>query len=108
MADPRIGKRLQECRQKAGLGQSDLAKLTGMGVPAISNIERGNNYPTVDNLVAMMNAIGASPNYVFQDVVAPSLSIKSLGDFDALPEAKKAQIIKIIRILLEEDDNEPK
>lgn len=103
MVDPHIGKRLKECRQKAGISQTELAQITGMGVPAISNIERGSNYPTVDNLITIMKTIGASPNYIFQDVLVHSFCLKESGDFEALPEAKKQQLIKITKILWQDE-----
>lgn len=107
MVDPHIGKRLKECRQKAGISQTELAQITGMGITAISNIERGSNYPTVDNLITIMKAVDASPNYVFQDVLKPSCRISQLGDIGIVPEAQRRKIMKVLEILLD-DQNEEK
>ena len=106
MVNPSIGRRLQECRVKAGLGQEEIAKRIGIGVTAVSNIERGSNYPTVENLITFMNIVGASADYIFQDVLDSTYQFQALGfeDIENLPEKRKQQIKRILEILMEPEE----
>jgi transcriptional regulator with XRE-family HTH domain len=53
-----FGARLRELRTAAGLSQRDLASLVGTSSAAISNLEAGNNAPTLGTLVRLAEALG--------------------------------------------------
>ena len=46
----RIGFLLQQARKDKNWTQAELAEACGLSVEAVSNIERGVNYPSFDNL----------------------------------------------------------
>ena len=49
----RIGFLLQKNRKEQKLTQADIAAACGLSVEAVSNIERGVNYPSFDNLFSI-------------------------------------------------------
>ena len=51
----RIGFLLQKARKEQKLTQADVAEFCGLSVEAVSNIERGANYPSFDNLFSICN-----------------------------------------------------
>ena len=50
--------KVSEAREKAGLTQKELAAMTGLTQSNISNIEKGNNIPTLATLNKIANATG--------------------------------------------------
>lgn len=50
--------KVSEAREKAGLTQKELAAITGLTQSNISNIEKGNNIPTLVTLNKIANATG--------------------------------------------------
>jgi transcriptional regulator with XRE-family HTH domain len=54
-----FGTRLKQKRIAAGMTQDDLANLTGLSQPQISNLERGRNLPTLPTLDALERLLGA-------------------------------------------------
>ena len=53
-----FGARLRELRTAAGLSQRALAARVGTSCAAISNLEAGNNAPTLGTLVRLADALG--------------------------------------------------
>jgi Predicted transcriptional regulators len=53
-----IGKRIAYLRKRQGLLQKDLANLTGIGCPRLSNIETGRNRPSICTLASIATALG--------------------------------------------------
>ena len=104
MVDERLGKKLQECREKAGKSQDELANYVGVSVTSISNVERGANYPSFENFVKILNFIGASPNEVLFEMVDSAQISKASELWDKMkrlsPE-KRNQIMKVVEILLD-------
>ena len=64
-----IGKRIQEYRKKSGITQEELAEKVGLSASYYSAIERGASFPRFDNLIAIINEIGASADQIFADVI---------------------------------------
>jgi transcriptional regulator with XRE-family HTH domain len=52
-----FGKHLRKLRTDRGLTQGQLAERCGTSVPAISNLEAGNNSPTLGTLVRLADAL---------------------------------------------------
>ena len=108
MVDERLGKRIQEYREKAGISQEELSAHIGISITSISNIERGANYPSFDNFVKILNIIKASPNQVMFDMVdqAQISEASELWDnIKTLDNSKRTQIFRIVKILLEDFKN---
>ena len=53
----RVGERIWELRERAGLTQGQLAALAGTSQPGIARIERGNANPTLSTLVRIADAL---------------------------------------------------
>ncbi len=65
----KIGKRIKECREKANLTQEQLANIVKCSTTYISVVERGESFPRGDKLISILNAIHASADSIFCDVV---------------------------------------
>lgn len=72
----KIGNNLKRLRRLKGLKQSELAELVGVEDKTISRIEVGGNYPSMDLLVRMAEALDIElTEFVnFSDKVTESLS----------------------------------
>lgn len=55
-----IGKRIKETRKKMHASQAELAEMTGLSVPYISNIETAYKKASLSSLVSIANAAGIS------------------------------------------------
>lgn len=62
-----IGLRIRQARENAGLTQEKLAELVDRTKEAISNIERGVNYPAIETLLRISDAVGMSMSYLLED-----------------------------------------
>lgn len=105
MVDKKVGKRIKQFRKLAGLNQEDLAEKTSLSVIAISNIECGKNYPSVENFIAIANAINVSADALLIDVINNAYEQKAniLSEMLAkAPQSKRAQILKVVETLLNE------
>ena len=83
-----LGKRLRELRKRNNLNQEKLAELAGFeSSNAISNIENGYNYPSIQNLEKILNVLNSS----FVEI------------FDFQHKQNKNELIKEIKTKLEEN-----
>ena len=62
-----IGLRVKRAREAAGLTQDKLAELVDRTKEAISNIERGVNYPAIETLLRIADAVGISMSYMLEE-----------------------------------------
>ena len=60
-----LGQRIRELRQRKGLSQEKLAEMVGMEPPSICYIENGRNYPALQNLEKIINALNTTFSEVF-------------------------------------------
>lgn len=105
MVDERLGKRIQDFREKAGVSQEELASHLGISVTSVSNIERGANYPSFENFIKILNYIKASPNQVMFDLVDQAQISKASELWDHIKQLdnhKRNQIFRVVQIMLEE------
>lgn len=58
-----IGERIQRKRHSQNFTQEQLAEMVNTSKNTISNIERGENPPSVEFIVKICNILGADPNY---------------------------------------------
>ena len=63
----RIGFLLQKNRKEQKLTQADIAAACGLSVEAVSNIERGVNYPSFDNLFSICAKLKCSSGEILKD-----------------------------------------
>lgn len=58
-----IGERIQRKRRSLNFTQEKLAEMVNTSKNTISNIERGENPPSIEFIVKICNVLGADPNY---------------------------------------------
>ena len=99
----RIGFLLQQARKQKKMTQADIAEACGMSVEAVSNIERGVNYPSFDNFFLICEKLDCSSGEILSDVVSndkkePRLSLetKAIAVIRHLPD----QDLKIVSKML--------
>ena len=105
MVNKNVGKRIKQNRKLLGLNQEDLAEKTSLSVIAISNIECGKNYPSMENFITIANAINVSADTLLIDVINNSYEQKANELSERLakaPHSKRTQILKIVETLLNE------
>lgn len=64
--DTGIGNRIKEHRMKLGMSQRDLAKCLEVSDTAISAIERGSNYPSIETLKKISDMFNISIDYLLK------------------------------------------
>ena len=103
-----IGKRFKENREAIGITQVELAKIVGTSVTYISSVERGLSFPRGDKLVAMLNALNASADSVFCDVVDGSTKQRACALYDMLldlPASEQNRILETVEFLIRQSKN---
>ena len=89
-----IGRRVRDARRSAGLTQVALGQSVGLARTSITNIETGNQQPTVHALWRIGGVLGVSPCALLPDWPAePVRTDPRLPD--DVPEATRAILIKI-------------
>jgi transcriptional regulator with XRE-family HTH domain len=66
-SEPNVGSRLRSIRDQRGLSLRALAERCGLSINAISQIERGENSPTVASLHRLATALGVHITDFFQE-----------------------------------------
>jgi len=61
-----IGARMREARNRSGFTQEQLAEKVGIGTTYISDIERGAKFPSLSLFIKIIDALGASSDYVLR------------------------------------------
>lgn len=103
--DSRIGRRIQKYREKAGITQEELAEAVSLSKTAISNIERGANYPSFENYIKIANAIGVSSDLLLADVLEQAYEGKASELSERLKTvslSKRQEIFAVVEILTQE------
>lgn len=82
----KIGNNIKKLRLKKGLKQSELAEMVGVEDKTISRIEVGGNYPSMDLLVRLGNALECElVDFVnFTDKIVESLNELSKEDLKTI------------------------
>lgn len=88
-----FGKRVKELRKKCGYTQEQLSEKLGLFPKQIGNIETGNCFTTMNNLVKLSEVLG--------------VEIKDLFDFEYL-EDREVLIKKINDLISKSSDNDLK
>lgn len=65
-----LGQRIQKLRKDKKITQEQLAEMVGIDPKNISRIEKGNNYPTAENLTSIAKALNVDiyELFVFNDI----------------------------------------
>ena len=72
-----IGARIAARRKELYMTQEKLTEKVGMSVNQLSNIENSHSMPTVETLLKISDALGATPDYFLLGIGRDSERIKS-------------------------------
>ena len=75
----RVGNRIKDLREQAGISQEKLAKLLGVARPTVTGIERGQRRLTVDELVKLSEIFGVTADAILDKDKAPEVTIREDG-----------------------------
>ncbi|AEI65364.1 DNA-binding protein [Corallococcus macrosporus] len=78
-----LGEALRAARLRAGLPQTEVARLVAISRNAYSRLERGRMLPSLETLHRLCTALGASPNELLGHPAAPPLGMSAAAK-DAL------------------------
>ena len=98
-----LGLRIKELRKARKLSQEQLAELIGLEPPSVCNIEKGKNYPTIQNLEKIVDVLGVSFVDIFQFEHHRQNKdlIKEINKFLYCNPNKVQDIYKIVKVLCE-------
>lgn len=103
MDKKKVGLRIREYRRKAHITQEVMAEAMGISVTAVSNIERGLNFPTFENFIKIVNILGVSADLLLLDVIDSAYVSKAseLSEvLKAVPAYKRKQIFDVIETMV--------
>jgi transcriptional regulator with XRE-family HTH domain len=66
-----VGQRISAARKAAGLTQKQLADRMGVSQPTVAALERGRGNPTIGQLAAVADALGAGLDVQFTPMSVP-------------------------------------
>ncbi|MBR1599947.1 MAG: helix-turn-helix transcriptional regulator [Alphaproteobacteria bacterium] len=99
----KIGLKIKAIRQNAKITQEVLAEQCGISVEAVSNIERGVNYPHFETLIQIAKILGCSLNDILDDNLDKNISRKRVFEEAALIASIKKlsddQISTLIKVV---------
>lgn len=99
-----VGGNIRKYRQIKKLRQEDLAELTNLSPNYIGMIERGEKTPSLETLIAIVNALGVSADMVLADALSRGYQIKAsllIEKLDSIPEKDRSRIIAVVETLLQ-------
>lgn len=106
-----LDERLKEARKNAGLSQKEVSERTGIAKSTLSEYESGKTTPTMNALYKIMNVIGVSADFLFQDDVENHETILTekeselIGYSRRLSENNQEKLLKYaIGLLYTQDD----
>ncbi len=100
-----VGLRIKQRRESLGLTQEEFAEKIGVGSNYISLIERGESFPRYEVLIALLNGLEISADYIFQDVLTVSAGYKASQLWEQVKdcsEEKRKAIFVVVEALLRE------
>lgn len=100
-----IGRNIRHYRQESGLRQEDLAATAGLTANYIGMVERGEKTPSLETLVALLNALQISADMVLTDVVDSGYTVKQsllAEKVGRLPAAERERIYAVVDVLVQQ------
>ena len=97
-----FGENLREIRKSRGLTQEGLSSITGISTRAISEIERGEAYPSPENLDTFCTALGRTPAEFFLTESQKDSTPEHLAYLDKIRELRK----RMLDVLEKEEEDE--
>ena len=102
-----LGARLRDIRQTNGLKLINIAEVTGLSAPYISEIERGIKSPSIETLSAICAALNISLSDFFATeapTIDPSLS-RLLQAAEKLTEVERQKLTELLTTITTRSDN---
>ena len=101
-----IGLNIKSIRKKVKITQEILAERCNLSVEAISNIERGINYPHFETLVQIANILGCRLSDILDENICVSNNSKRIQEenilisrIKKLSDEKVSMLIKIVEAI---------
>ena len=98
-----IGANIRKCRLSKKIRQEDLAEKADISVNYVGMIERGEKTPSLETLIAILNALGVSADVVLCDVLDSGYTVKNslLNDkLSKLSEEDRSKIYDVIDTMI--------
>ncbi len=86
------GKRLKALRKKNNLSMADLANMTGLTSPQISNYENNLSSPTMKALIKLANSLGTTTDFI-------SRGVKNQNLLEGIPAEERKLILDYIKLV---------
>lgn len=100
-----IGRNIRQYRLERDLRQEDLAAAAGVSANYMGMVERGEKTPSLETLVAILNALEISADMVLTDVVDSGYTVKQsllAEKVGRLPAAERERIYAVVEVLVEQ------
>lgn len=98
-ADHGIGARVRQARDISGLSQAQLAKLMGIGRPAVSEIETGVRKISTDELISLCEILDVTANWLLHGRVNDSADPRLELAARELKKLKSEQLDSLLNLL---------
>lgn len=99
-----FGKRLCRLRKEKGYTQQVFSEMIGLTPNYLSDIERGNSFPSPEKLVTIANTLDCSADDLFCDLIrrfSPARTSVLGNKIDGLPMEKQQQIFAVLDAYLQ-------
>ena len=98
-----IGKNIRKYRLMKKLRQEDLAEKADLSINYVGAIERGENTPSLESLISIINALGVSADMILADVLDNGYLVKDsllAQKLDKLSAEDRSQIYDVIDTMI--------
>ena len=98
-----FGRRIQDCRQRQGMKQEELAELSKLSTAFISAIERGVKKPSLEAFIRIANALNVSSDELLMDCLEVRFDIRSseLGQMiEVLKRLDREAILDVVEVMI--------
>lgn len=95
-----LGRRIREIRKSKKISQEQLAEMISLEPPSICNIERGKNYPTLQNLERIVEILGTTFTEIF-DYEHQKSNEELIEEINNILANNTDKIRKIYRVIVE-------
>lgn len=100
----KLGARIQALRNRAGYTQQIFSEMVGLTPNYLSDIERGNSFPSPEKLVMIANTLDCSADELFCDLIDKSSQIVSSDiaeKINSLPKKDRERLCAVICAYIE-------
>lgn len=102
-----IGGNIRKYRKAQMLRQQDLAEMVDVSVNYIGMIERGEKLPSLETLIAIINALKVSADMILADVLDTGYrTTESLlsEKLDTLPRRERNRIYDVVKAMIQYEE----